>query len=214
MSKGKGGAGRTLVIVAVVAVLVATLSCCCGCGGFAWWGPSWLVSFMFADQPLVVPEVAPDPAVASRLERAFEAGGEVRITGDELVQLVDPASSSELEAFHVDVSDSQALLDVSIRVERGGYLNFHVLGEAVMENGYFTTLTLDELRVGTLDLTKYVAVQDLAPQANQNLAQKRAEDPDLDAALATVQSLRLEGDQVVVVLTEGGYEQLKALRDE
>jgi hypothetical protein len=80
----------------------------------------------------------------------------------------------------VDAQD-RAVCDLSLQPNPNvaEYVNVHAVGRFQIEHGWFTAMSLDEIRVAGFDLAPYVVGQDLTMNANQSLAQQRAENDDL-----------------------------------
>ena len=206
MAEKKKG-GRWLLILLVLVVL-GSLACCCGCAGLWHFMPHMLVQTFTEDGPLKAPVVDPDPAVAPRLERAFEAGGPVAITGQEMVQLVEPWDDDEISTFWVDVDDEDRMeFALSVWFEEiDRFLNVQTTGTLEIEHGWFTDLTIDELEVSGWDLGQYVLGQQLAEHANRSAADQRAQDPHIADAMDQIDHLWIDDGALWIELAPGGWE--------
>lgn len=207
------GRGRFLLIVLVV-LLVLSAACCCGGFFFLRSLPSILLDLVTEDQPLSLAEVPRKPNMDKKLGERFEAGGPVHITGEELVQLVDPQKSDVVDAFMVEIEGDKATVDMSLHVEgeglTEGYVNIHATGAATIEHGWFTHLVFDDLKVASYDLGQYIAGQDLSTNANQSLANSRADNPEAAVVLDEIEHLEFADGELVVELQEGGWERIQA----
>ncbi len=205
--------GRPLLIVLVLLVALS-MACCCGCAGFWHFLPDIFVAAFTEEGPLKAPVVDPDPEVGDRLERAFAAGGPVQVTGEEIVQLVEPWNEEELYAFWVDVRPDDTV-DFALSVhfpEIDRFLNVQVQSGFEMERGWFTDFTVEEMKLGTWDLGQYVRGQQLAENANQSMANQRSQDPDVARALDQIDHLWLEDGALWVELAPDGWDELRRMR--
>ncbi|MFH1469939.1 MAG: hypothetical protein ABIO70_36480 [Pseudomonadota bacterium] len=205
---------RRWPLILLVLVLLGGLATCCGCAGLWHFFPDILIAAFTENQPLTAPTVASDPLVEDRLEQRFAAGGPVVISAEELMQLVDPQGEEQIDAFWLEIHpDDSVEVTLSVRLDDEDlWFNVHGVGSFELEHGWFTHMAIDDLVAGGWDLGQYMTRQELAQQANQSLANQRAQDPDMAAALDEVEHLWVEGGVLYVELAEGGYERFKALR--
>jgi hypothetical protein len=210
--KRKGS--RILLIILALCVLGA-LASCCGCAGLWHFLPDMAIAAFTEDGPLKAPVVDPDPSVAPRLERALEAGGPVRLTGDDLVQLVEPWNEEDLFAFWVGVhGDDSVELDLSVWIEDiDRYLNLQVRGSCEIEHGWFTDFSVDQLEVSGWSFGQYMAGQQLAEHGNRSLADQRAQDPAVGLAMDQIEHLWVEDGAIHLELVPGGWDVWKAMSD-
>lgn len=215
MAQGRRSLGKWLLFAAL-ALLLGTSAFCCGGVLMLDRLPGFLFGLVTEEQPLAVAEVPPDDGAEQRLVERFEAGGPVEITGAELVQLVDSAHDPSLVAFWVGIEDGTATIDASFRPPDDtlpeGYVNLHAVGTMKVEQGWFTHVGVDELTLSTWDLGQYVRGQELAPNANQSLANERAKDPNVALAFDQIERLETEGDHIVIELTPDGWQNIRSAR--
>ncbi len=205
--------GRWLLITLVLMVLLS-MACCCGCAGFWHFLPQMAIAAFTEEGPLKTPVVDPDPGVGERLERAFQAGGPVRITGEEMVQLVEPWEDEELYALWVDVRPDDTV-DFALSVhfdDIDRYLNLQMKGGFELEHGWFTDFTMEELQLGPWDIGQYTKGQQLADQANQSMANQRAQDPQVARSLDQIERVWIEDGAIWIELADGGWEELGRMR--
>lgn len=178
----------TWVILFVIAGLIAT---CSGLLLITMAGPGWVLGRFLDDEPLKVdpPVVAEGSASEIRARIAEDArDGSFTITPGEINALL-PRDDDNVAVMQVASDGAETgELTVSVRMEdfEGQYLNLHVVGGFDMVNGFFQTLTIDDLVVGGWHLGTYVANGELAEQANQNLAQQRVQDPEMAQTLSDI----------------------------
>jgi len=196
------------VWILLVLALLSSLACCCGCAGLWHFLPDMLIAAFTEDSALKAPVVDPDPGAGPRLEGAFEAGGSVAITGEELVQLVEPWDDEEIYAFWVDVREDdniEFVLSVYFdEVDR--FVNLQTTFAIEMEHGWFTHLTVDELEISGWDVGQYVRGQELAEHANRSAADQRSQDPEVGRALDQIEHLWIADGAIRVELAEGGWQ--------
>jgi hypothetical protein len=204
---------RWLLLILALMVLTS-MACCCGCAGFWHFLPDMLVAAFTEEGPLKAPVVDPDPDVAVRLERAFSAGGEVVVTGEELVQLVAPWEEEELYAFWVQVHEDDTVeLALSVHLaDIDRFLNVQGRGGVEIAHGWFAHFTMDQLVVAGWDVGQYTRGQQLAEQANRSMADQRAQEPGLAEAMDQIERLWLEDGALHIQLEPGGYEVWKGMR--
>lgn len=205
---------RRWPLIVLVVFLLGFLACCCGCAGIWHFLPEIMVAAFTEGQPLTAPTVPPDPTIADRVQARFEAGGPVTITAEELVQLVDPSSEEQIDAFWIEIHpDDSAEIILSVGIDdQDKWFNLHSIFSFEMEHGWFTHFTVDDLVAGGWDLGQYMAHQELAQQANQSMANQRAQDPQVAATLDEVEHLWFEDGAMHVTLAEGGWERVRALK--
>jgi hypothetical protein len=196
---------------------VTALGCCGGTVAVWIWGPMVLAGAFLEDQPLAVAFPHPDPArsaeAADRIGRQLAESRTAMVTGDDLTALLlGDESSDDVQMRVVNDRADHAHLDMSIRTEDTPprYVNIQVGGAFVLENGWFTHTTMDEIRVGDWDFGKYVAGQEMAQSMNQSMARERMENPDLGAKLDGIERLATENGGFSLKLNEQGYNALIA----
>jgi hypothetical protein len=201
------------LLIVLVLMLLSSLACCCGCAGLWHFLPDILVQAFTEEGPLKAPVVDPDPDAAVRLERALEAGGTVRVTGEEIVQLVEPWEEEELYAFwlHVDEQDQLEFVLSAHIAELDRYVNVQARGACEIEHGWFTGFTMDQLVVSGWDIGGYMAGEQLAQHANRSMADQRAQDPNVGLAMDQIERLWLEDGAIAIELAPGGWEVWKEL---
>jgi hypothetical protein len=204
---------RWLLIMLVVAVL-GSMACCCGCAGFWHFLPDMLVAAFTEEGPLKAPVVDPDPDVGPRLERAFADGEQVSVTGDELVQLVEPWEEEELYAFWVGVHpDDTVELALSVHIpDIDRFLNVQVRAGLAIEHGWFSHFVIDEMVVSGWDAGQYMRGEQLAEQANRSMADQRAQKPEVAMAMDQIEALWIADGAIHIQLEPGGYELIKGMR--
>jgi len=200
------------MLLLLVLALLGSLACCCGCAGLWHFLPDMLIAAFTEDSALKVPVVDPDPGVAPRLERDLDAGGEVSISGAEIVQLVEPWNDDELDAFWVDVRDDDLDLVLSVYFDDiDRFLNLHATFALEIEHGWFTDFTVDDLEISSWDLGQYFSGEQLAEHANRSAADQRAQDPQVGLALDQIEHLWLEDGVIKVQLAPGGWQAWKGM---
>ncbi|MEZ4239288.1 MAG: hypothetical protein R3F59_24670 [Myxococcota bacterium] len=172
------------------------------------WAPTLAWRWFTEDAPLADASTALDPAarveLAMRVCPSLMLGLPVALTGDEVVALLAFGEAGPTAPVRLAVDDQgYATLRASIAAEDGRYLNVVAGGSFALDGGWMSSATVDELRVGPLELGGYVAGQELAMDVNQQLARQRAEDADLDATLARVAHLSTVPGGVQVELQPG-----------
>ena len=144
----------------------------------------------------------------------IQSGGPVRITGEEIVQLVEPWEEEDLYAFWVDVRPDDTV-DFALSAhfpEIDRFLNLTAQAGFEMEHGWFTDFTVEELKLGDWDLGQYTRGQQLAENANQSMANQRSQDPDVARALDQIDHLWIEDGAIWVELAPDGWEELMRAR--
>jgi hypothetical protein len=171
--------------------------------------PSLLLRLVTSDAPLPLPPVHADAAqrttITTRMCAELAGTGTTRVSGSELTQLFAGAEGAPGRVrIDVDVED-RAVLDYSGELEPGSdrWINVHGKGGMRMEHGWFEHFTVDELTVGDWDLGQFTHGQELAMQANQNLAQQRAQKPQDFAALDAFEAIAVERGGVTLVAAPG-----------
>lgn len=71
----------------------------------------------------------------------------------------------------------RAVLDLSVNMAEGQWLNVHGAAAFTMEHGWFTDLRIDEARLSDWDLGPALVGQQLAQNANQSLARNAPRTP-------------------------------------
>jgi hypothetical protein len=219
----KKGPWKGIILGGCLVVLLVGVLVCCG-GGIAALalGPEALaklaVNLFVDDAPLPAPTARWDEAdveaLGVRLEASIDEDRTLSLTGEEFSQLVlHGIDDPQLTVFYVSVDEKERISsDISYQLDpaQQQWVNMHVVGTMEMEDGWFTEFTIDEWTIGTFDLGQYMAGQDLTADANQNLAQQKAQDPEVEAATDMVEYLGVEDGRLVLTLTEEGIAQLEA----
>jgi hypothetical protein len=200
---------RGCLLPLLLAVLVlGSLASCCGCAGLLHFLPDILARAFTEDSVLKAPVLDPDATVAPRIERALEAGGAVRVTGEDLVQLVEPWEEEELYAFWVEVNeDDEVELTLSVwfsEIDR--YLNLQATWGMEIEHGWFTDFTVSELEISGWELGQYMRGQQLAEHANRSMADQRSQDPDVALVMDQIEHLWIQDGAIHLELAPGGWE--------
>lgn len=200
--------GCFLLFLAVM--IFSTFICCCGCAGLFQALPELFLEALTVQDPLVVPQVDPAPDLKADLARRFGTDEPVYLSGEELVQLVDPGHSPNVKAFWIDFDAADHILvDVSWRVpETASFVNVHAAAQVRLEHGWFTLLRFDALRVGAWDIGQHIAGREMASDANRSLADQRSKDSDMAVVLDQVESLYVQDGRLRVDLVEGGWERI------
>jgi hypothetical protein len=186
--------GSVLLCGGLVAVLAAS--------------PWLLVQLVTQDAPLDIPKVEASEseriAVGQRVCTELARQGSTQVSGDELTQLMMTGPDAP-PLVRIAAEGDQAVFDLSVETEPGNgkWVNVHGRGGMVMENGWFVHFTMDEITVGDWDLGQYTAGQELMAQANQNLAQQRAQNPEQYAVMDGIDRLSVEGGAFTMALKEG-----------
>ncbi len=194
--------------ILLVLALMGSLAMCCGCGGLVYFLPDMLVQAFTESGPLKAPVTDPDPTVGPRLERAFEQGGTVRVTGEELVQLVEPWEEDEIYAFWIDVREDDNI-DFALSVyfpELDRYLNLQTTGAFEIEHGWFTDFTCDTIELSGWDWSEYLWGQQLAEHANRSMADQRSQNPDVAPFMDQIDHLWIEDGAINIELAPGGWD--------
>lgn len=171
--------------------------------------PWLLVHLVAQDAPLDIPKVEVSEseriAVGQRVCTELARQGSTQVSGDELTQLMLTGPDAP-QLVRIAADGEQAVFDLSVETEPGNgkWINVHGRGGMAMEHGWFVRFTMDELTIGGFDLGQYTAGQDLMAQANQNLAQQRAQNPEQYAAMDSIDRLSVEGGVFTMALAEGG----------
>ncbi len=219
----KKGPWKSIFIGGCLVVLLVSVLVCCG-GGIAALalGPDALVKLainVFVDDaPLPAPTARWDEAeveaLADRLTVGLDEERTITLTDEEFSQLVlGGVDDPQLTVFHVTVDENEKVsADISYQLDpaQQQWVNMHMVGTMEMEDGWFTEFTVDEWTIGSFDLGQYMAGQDLTADANQNLAQQKAQDPDVQQATDMVEYLGIEDGKIKLTLTEEGIEELRA----
>lgn len=184
------------------------LASCCGCAGLWLFLPDMLVRAFTEEGALKAPVVNPDASVAPRIERALELGGRLSVTGEDLVQLVEPWEEDELYAFWVEVNpDDSVALDLSAYIEDvDRFINLEATWSMEVEHGWFTDFTVDECEISGWDLGQYIRGQQLAEHANRSMADQRSQDPDVGRFMDQIEHLWIADGAIHLELVEDGWE--------
>ncbi|MEQ1570686.1 MAG: hypothetical protein ABMA64_33970 [Myxococcota bacterium] len=165
-------------------------------------GPTLVLS----DEPLPGGPRATDPArgasIAARVCPALEAGERVSLTGDEWIELAALTNPWVFgsERFSLVVEAGGLTLELSNRMpeppDPPKYLNTVTSGAFAIEDGRFTTFTIDRFELDGVPLGLFVRGQDLAPRLNETFMSE--ENADARAVLAAFRSVRIVDDRIVV----------------
>lgn len=214
MAERRVGCG-TWLLGAVVIGSLAVIGCC-GCGGVGVLvAPNLMVGmvtwFFLEDAPLGPPPARVDPAAkdlllyAACVDLLADRPGRV----DPAI-LVDVLAQDEPNLAHLAITSAGD--DVGMTMSFGnadeGYVNVAGHGAFVIEHGWFTDLRIDQLTISGWELGPYVAGQQLAENANQNLADTRSKDPQFAATLDAFDRIGVAGGQLEVVPRPGAVQAL------
>lgn len=205
----------------IVSLVLCVLLCCGGTIGLivGWKAAvNYVLGYFVADNPLPAPTDRWDDAQVATLEQRvideLEQQHTLTATGEELGQwAAHEIDDPQLTVFHMAIDDEdRASLDVSYQLDptQQQWINMHVQLEAEMEDGWFTEFVIHEMDFGEIDLIQEASGQDMTAEANQNLAQQRAQDPKVDQAADWVEHLEIDDGQLKLTLTEDAIEDLKA----
>lgn len=216
MANRKGGVGRWLLI-AFACLLLATVICCCSGGVLLYMSPSLLLNAMVEDEPLTAPTIDARSGMKAKLVKRFKAGGVVTIPCSEMVEMVDPVGSEDIDVFWVECSGDRAEVTFSVLLDdpdapAEGYINIHAEGGLTMEHGWFTNLEIDTFDLGPWELGEYTAGQDMSADANRSLADQRSQDPQVGVALDQIERLEFVNGALEVELVEGGWDVLEGMQ--
>lgn len=207
MASGSSGSGWLLKGLGCLGVL-AVLCCCGGLVGLRFF-PEMLMSFFLEDAPLSVPPTPPQP-VRAALERAaaclaLTTTGEAKLDPDAVGRMLIGEGDPDVAALFVGASSDQGHLELSLATDDQPprYFNLQVSAAFTISNGWFTDLRTSRLFVGGHDATPWLSGQQLAAQANQSLANKRAEDPEMGAFMDGIESAKVDLGQLVLRLRPG-----------
>ena len=208
---GKKGsaAGKILIGCGLVGVLSALL-CCCGGGALITFAPNMMLSYFLEDQPLPGATTAAMPLVAaSAKERActaLAAGEQITLSPDDVSVMALGGGSPDVAVLRIGAEGDRATMDFSLAnaEEPPRYFNLHTRGAFKIEKGWFTDLKLDEFILSGHDWSAFVAGQQMATNANQSLANERAQNPDLGAVLDSTEYVAVEGGAFAVRLQPDG----------
>ena len=218
----RGGRWKGCLLGGCIVSLVLCILLCCGgliALPFIWQALlSFALSSFVADDPLPAPTDRWDDAqvaeVGQRVVEEIEQHRTLSLTGEALSQwAAHEIDDPQLTVFHVSIDDQDRIsLDVSYQLDptQQQWINFHVQGEAEMEDGWFTEMVIHEMDFGDIDLIQQASGQDMTAEANQNLAQQRAQDPKVDQTMDWIEHLEIDDGQIKITLTEEGVEDLKA----
>lgn len=213
MAEGaKSGRGCLLAVIGLGLFTVVA----CGCSGIlaVTMGPGLLIDAMVADEPLEIEHEA-DPASAREIkeELVSELRSEsrtTRLTGPELTRILKEQIGPTGDAG-VTIADSIATVDLSVRVdEYDGWVNFHAEGALTMTDGEVTGAEIRDFDVSGWDLSPYLNDEAaIVREANRRLQERAAESEDVRKVVEGIESLRVAGDAVELVLTPEGVQAVK-----
>ena len=194
------GLRKWLLGCAVLLGLSFVGCCCCGSLGLYFWKDIavWAVT---TDAPLDMPATPYDPAqqqaVQERIVSELTATGATSISAAELNVLL---SAEEDARAHVAMAGDQLTVDFTVRLEPGveRYVNLHLASSFEIKDGWFTHLFIPELVVSDWDIGQYTVGNDLANDANQNLAKQKADAPELDALFSAIQAMTVRDGRLEV----------------
>jgi hypothetical protein len=195
-----------MVVLGCVGTLVVGSITCCGGGTVAFvlvlvLAPGLLLRLVEEGQPLQVASVARDPVRIADVQARVDASKAdhtvpLRITGEELTMWAFPTPVPEVPVLNIAIdAQDNAVMDVSFQpdVTDAHYVNVHLRGTFAMEHGWFTSAAMDQFTISGWDLGPYLVGQDLTAQANKSMADQRAQDPKVDAAMQQIGTLGIHG---------------------
>ncbi len=205
----------------IVSLVLCVLVCCGGLIAllFIWkYLVALILGYFVAGDPLPAPtdrwDDAQVAAVEQRVTEELEQNRTLTLSGEELGQwAAHEIDDPQLTVFHVRVDDQdRASLDLSYQLDptQQQWINIHVQGEVEMEDGWFTEFVIHEMDLGDIDLIQQASGQDMTAEANQNLAQQRAQDPKVDQTMDWIEHLEFDDGQIQITFTEEGIEDLKS----
>jgi len=185
-----------LVLVAILGFLGFSVLCCCG---GAWFGApkvgEAMVSLVFQEEPLSIPDVPTNPEVTfDELKQRFEAGGTVVFTGPEIDGALKEAGGDDTQVAF-ELRGSKARLDLSVVADER-YLNVHAVARGRMEEGQMTEFFFDELTFGGINLG-IVAGENMAKSFNENVR----EQPELEEMVRRIQLAEVRDGALHLQLT-------------
>lgn len=211
----EGRSRTTGCLFTAIAVCLAAIVVCCGglCLGAAW-APDLLLGLVADDRPA---QVAPAPmssdsaaVLLGRLADDLEDDDRAALSIAEVNALIAANRPEGLAHGQVVAEpDGTLAVDVSLEAAPGQFVNVHAAGDFTMEQGWFTDLSFDALSVGPYDLGPYIAGQDMAPNANESLAQQRAQEPDVERLMRGVVELDYRDGTFVIELTDDAQQALR-----
>ncbi len=204
MADNGGGSGWLLKGLGCMGVL-AILCCCGGFVGIQLF-PMMFLSYFLSDTPLPGPTVEPKPVVAALEQGAacalLATVGEARLSPEAVERWVAGKGDPELRVLRVGASGDEGSLELSVATEEQPprYFNLQLQGAFTMDRGWFTDLRLSRVIVRDHDWSSYVTGMQLAENANQSLANQRAEQPEAAMLLDGIEHLAVEGGSYVIRL--------------
>ena len=200
-SKGKGWVLKGLGCMAVLAVL-----CCCGGLVSLRFFPDMFLSYLLADTPLTGPTTEAKPVLGA-LERtaaclSMATTGEARMAPEAVARLLVGEGDPDLAVLRITAAGDEANLELSVGTddEPPRYFNLQLNAAIAMNEGWFTDLRASRLVVRDHDWSSYLSGTQLSAQANQNLANKRAENDEFAQLLDGVGTLWVEEGLFVISL--------------
>ncbi len=196
-SETQGSGSKKWLIGCGVLFALSAVSCCCG-GLMLRQLPELLAGLALQPEPLPLPAPTPDPdggaAIATRVCAELAEDHSSFLTAAELTTLSTLTAEPSLRVMRWRAEGDRLSMDLSWGVpDGGGFVNVVAGGQLRMENGWWKTASFHEMRLGEHDLAGFLTGQPMAEQLNQNMAQQRAKDPDMAAALDSVE-LAYTGD--------------------
>lgn len=211
--KKSGGSILPKLFIGCFLFLVISLCCiCCITTAASVYAPAAVANALFSEESASV-EVEKWKAedvrsLEQNIKDELESEGETSISGDELTQLFIKGSENDDVKFQTTInSDDKAQLDLSFKSGEK-FLNVSSVVDFEVRDGKFSTLTIDELKVGKFDLGRFLKGQDLAANINENLSTN--ENEELSKFLSYFEELYIEDGKFVLILSpEGQKEFLK-----
>jgi hypothetical protein len=203
------------LVAALLFVVLGGGTCICGGAAAMSYLPDWLISQVVEDQPSVPKHDAISierDELVTQIVADLQADGNASISGPELTRLVLDTWPGTTRGG-VSIREDMATLDLAISLpgENGqpspGWVNGHFKAAMTMENGWFTKLQMEAFKVGALDLTPFLdpsSDTQVVINANQQLAQARAGDPDVARVLDAVELATFENGALQLNVSDAG----------
>jgi len=207
-SKGPGATQLTLMILAGLFCLTFGSMICC-CGG-SYFGAPMLVelglSYILEDDPM---EVTAAPVVdmtvnglGDKVASNAGQGGTVVLSGPEINGALQKELDKGAGAFSID--GDTARLEISMQLTGSDkWLNMRLDGRMIMVRGLFQDFYLNEVKVGALDISGIMG-ENMAMNANQQLMEQRAKEPDLAAWLDAIDRAEFKDGALHLTIGPGG----------
>lgn len=198
--KKKGKTGLCLIVGCLVLVLCSVITVIALCVG-ATVMPMQFAQMFVSDKPLEMTEypewtTAEQEALTQKVSASVANGEPITLTAEELTQYFK-SEGDDTTKIRLDItSDDKVEGTIVSQLEEGKYLNIHFIGNLEIQNGMFTTMLVDELKIGSFDLGSFLKGQDLSTNVNQNIQQ----DPDASKTFENVESLKIQDGKVIIQL--------------